>query len=98
MSAITLICRKTPSTNMLKGLGVIAGVAIASLAVAVSYEQYRKRQAAKTLASMPGAGIILPYLEANSQALLASLGKRMPPATTTPSAGARPPTPMIYPT
>ncbi|WP_158934093.1 hypothetical protein [Burkholderia sp. S171] len=91
MSAITLICRKTPPSSTLKLLGVIAGVAVASLAVAVCYEQYRKRRAAHALAAMPVAGIILPYLDANSQALLASLSKRVPPATRTPSAGARHP-------
>ena len=83
MSAIALICRKTPSTTMLKELGVIAGVAAVSVAVALCYQHYRKRQAAHALASMSGVGSVLPYLDANSRALLASFGKLVPPATDT---------------
>ncbi|CAB3803507.1 hypothetical protein [Pararobbsia alpina] len=52
MSAIALVCPKTSSSSTLKGLSVIAGVAVASLAVAVCYKQYRKREATRALASM----------------------------------------------
>jgi hypothetical protein len=86
MSTIHHICRNTPSTNRLKGLGVIAGVAVASVAAAVCYQHYRKRQAAQALALMPGVGVILPYLDTNSRALLASFGKLVPPPTATPTA------------
>jgi hypothetical protein len=83
MSAIALIYRNTPSTTMLKALSVIAGVAAVSVAAALCYPYYRKRQAVHALASMSGVGSVLPYLDANSRALLASFGKWAPPATAT---------------
>lgn len=66
---------------LLKGIGVVASITAISVAAALCYEQYRKRELARTLASMPGAADILPALNTNAEMLLAALGRPMPPAS-----------------
>ena len=81
MHEVRFIHRPPRLGPLLKGLGVVAGVAAISVAAALCYEQYRKRELVRTLASMPGAADILPALHTNAEMLLAALGRPMPPAS-----------------
>jgi len=68
---------------LLKGLGVVAGVTAISIAAALCYEQYRKRELVRTFASMPGAADIFPALRAHSEMLLAQFGVGVAPTSDT---------------
>lgn len=68
------ICRPPRPSPLLKGLGVVAGVTAISIAAALWYEQYRRRELVRTLASMPGAGDILSALRAHSETVLRQFG------------------------
>ncbi|MCX4146907.1 MULTISPECIES: hypothetical protein [Paraburkholderia] len=65
---------------LLTGIGVVAGVTAISIAATLCYEQYRKRELVRSLASMPGAADIVPALHANAAMLLAALGRPVRPA------------------
>lgn len=65
----------------LKGIGVAASITAISIAAALCYEQYRKREMVRSLASMPGAADIVPALHANAAMLLAALGRPVRPAS-----------------
>ncbi|WP_144160640.1 hypothetical protein [Paraburkholderia sp. BCC1885] len=56
-----------------KGLGIVACVTTISL-IAWTFEQRRKRELARALASMPGAANILPALGVHSEMVLKQLG------------------------
>ena len=62
----------------LQWLGTVASITALSIGGAVCYEQYRKRERVRSLASMPGAPSILPALHANAEMLLAALGRPTP--------------------
>lgn len=66
-----LLPRPSP---VLKGFGVVAGLAIIGVATALAFEQCRRRELVRTLASMPGAAGIFPALHAHSSGVLAQFG------------------------
>jgi hypothetical protein len=61
------------------GLGVVAGITAIGIAAALCYEQYRKRELTRSIASTPGAEDILPALHSNAEMLLAALGRPIRP-------------------
>ncbi|NTZ82553.1 hypothetical protein FCJ61_05940 [Burkholderia metallica] len=65
----------------LRGIGVAASITAISIAAALCYEQYRKRELVRSLASMPGAADILPALHTNAAMLFAALGRPVRPAS-----------------
>jgi len=83
MHEVRFIHRPSRPGPLLTGLGVVAGVAAISVAAALCYEQYRKRELVRTLASMPGAADIFPALRAHSEMLLAQFGVGVAPTSDT---------------
>jgi len=83
MQEIHVIHRSPRPSPLLKGLGVVAGITAISIAAALCYEQYRKRELVRTLASMPGAAGIFPALRAHSEMLLAQFGVGVAPTSDT---------------
>ncbi|SDF82153.1 hypothetical protein SAMN05216466_101183 [Paraburkholderia phenazinium] len=63
---------------LLTGIGVVAGITAISIAAALCYEQYRKRELVRSLASMPYVACIAPALNTNAAMLLAELGRSIP--------------------
>ena len=64
---------------VLKGLSVVAGITAIGFAAAWAFEQHRKRELVRVLASMPGAAKILPTLRSYSETVLAQFGVSVPP-------------------
>ncbi|MGF6611737.1 hypothetical protein OKW45_006659 [Paraburkholderia sp. WSM4175] len=67
--------RRGPVT---KGLGVVAGITAISFAAAWAFEQHRRREKIRVLASMPGAPSIFPALRAHSEMVLSQFGVGLP--------------------
>jgi hypothetical protein len=68
---------------LLEGLGLVAGITTISIAAALCYDQYKKRELVRTLASMPGAPDILPVLRTHSERVLAEFGVGVAPRSDT---------------
>ncbi|PVX97675.1 hypothetical protein [Paraburkholderia unamae] len=83
MPAIRFIHLPPRPGPLLKGLGFVTGVTAISIAAALCYEQYKKRELVRTLASMPGAGDILPALRTHSEMVLAQFGVGVAPTSDT---------------
>lgn len=62
-----------------RGLGVVTGITAISFAAAWAFEQYRKRELARVLASMPCAANIPPTLRSRSTTVLRHFGAGVPP-------------------
>ncbi|WP_222105811.1 hypothetical protein, partial [Paraburkholderia sp. BCC1885] len=67
---------------VLKGLSVVAGITAISFAAAWAFEQHRKRELMRALASMPGAAKILPALRSHSELVLAQFSAGVTPKST----------------
>lgn len=61
-----------------KGLGVVAGITAISFAAAWAFEQHRRREQIRVLASMPDAANIFPALRAHSEMVLSQFGVGLP--------------------
>lgn len=70
-----LLPRPGPLT---KGLGVVAGITVISFATAWAFEQHRRREQIRVLASMPGADSIFPGLRTHSEMVLSQFGVGLP--------------------
>lgn len=62
-----------------KGLGIVAGITAIGFAAAWAFEQHRRREQVRVLASMPGAASIFPALRAHSEMVLSQFGVGLPP-------------------
>jgi len=83
MPAIRFIHLPLRPGPLVRGLGIVAGVTAISIAAALCYEQYIKRELVRKLASMPGAPDILPALRTHSERVLAQFGVGVAPTSDT---------------
>lgn len=64
--------------HLTKGLVIVAGITAISFAAAWAFEQHRRREQIRVLASMPGAPSIFPALRAHSEMVLSQFGVGLP--------------------
>ena len=61
-----------------KGLGVVAGITVISFAAAWAFEQHRRRQQIRVLASMPDVISLFPTLRAHMEMVPRQFGVGVP--------------------
>lgn len=76
---IHVVHRSPHPTPLLKGLGILAGVAAVGITAALCLEQYEKRELGRSLVSKPGISNVLPALHANARLVLMAMGHPVPP-------------------
>jgi hypothetical protein len=83
MPAICFIHLPPRPGSLLRGLGIVVGVTAMSIAAALCYDQYKRRELIRKLASMPGAPDILFALRPHSKRVLAQFGVGVEPTSDT---------------